>query len=247
MRRPSYLYWTETEDTYNNKDTPPNKSKQVKSSQVSSSIPSSNSPMVKHRPKVRKSTTLLKLISKRDLGFDDAELVDNTIQNKSRGSVNNLSSLAKDINDTPSGTGYASDNEEDSEQLIENQNEDENDDECNCELCGRVVPIINTSLVDSRVSPDEKIRICEVCLYETDSEDETTADESGFMDVMHNAMQSENNEQNVDIDNVLNNAKQKSKEMSDTINNLLTNLNDNNNIKEQLIKLQSDMKQLFDY
>lgn len=255
--------WTEAEDTYK-KDT---SSKNMTSPEIKPANPVSP-PLMKHRPKVRKSTTLMKIITKRDLGLDDMELDENNIEDKARSSVNNLKSLTQK---TKKNSGHATDNEEED---IDDDNVDDDlvdkEDEVNCELCGRVVPIKNTSLVDSRVSPNEKIRICEVCLYETDSEDETTADESGFMDVMNGALQSVrsavsdkilpsimtnmDNDQNNDnlntnttYDYVLNNAKQKSKEMSESITNLLSNLNDNNNIKDQLIKLQSDMKQLFNY
>lgn len=291
MRRPSYLMWNEAEDTYKEHSPVPSKSHKAspnlfkktpahhtsRASSIPSSVPASVSPMIKRRPKVRKSTLLLKIISKRDLNTNPVDT-----QDKSRESTSNLNQLDAPSSGqtTASGSGYNSDNEEEDSQLIQisdhtqqfkrnkiNHNTDDenktnndidddnvedkdNNNDFNCELCGRVVPKANTSLVDSLTNPDEKIRICEVCLYESDSEEDTTADESGFLEAMDSRPQSIIASQNGSPDrsgNVeqMNEVKSRTRAMSQSISNLLNHLDNTGDIKQELMKLQIDMKQLF--
>eukprot|EP01084_Bolivina_argentea_P212135 360661_1 len=54
-----------------------------------------------------------------------------------------------------------------------------------CELCGKTVNKKETTMVDSRNNNRNKVRICEVCLYETDSEDENDSDETELIDIMY--------------------------------------------------------------
>jgi len=283
MRRPSYLMWNEAEDTYKEHSPNPPKSHTTspplfnktpahdlahhpsRQSSIPSSIQESVSPMIKQRPKVRKSTTLLRIITKREL---DLNPVDN--QDKSRASTSNLAALSGQT--TASGSGYNSDIEEDEDsQLTQisdhsqkfkrhkiNHNKDaekktdndDNNDDFNCELCGRVVPKANTSLVDSVINENDKIRICEVCLYESDSEEDTTADESGFLEAMESGPQSIVQTRSTSPERVgsieqLNDVKAKTSKMSQSISNLLSHLDTNGDIKQELIRIQQDMKQLF--
>eukprot|EP00483_Globobulimina_turgida_P001232 UN01234 len=194
-----------------------------------SAMPSPMTPFTRNRPRVRKSTLIIRMVSTRN-------------------------SIILEHNEEKSGYNG---NEM---KLNKNQNKME---EFDCELCGRTVHKNETTLVDSRYNDQEKVRICEVCLYEsdTDSEDETSGDNcDALIDIMHSGptsvmpsetkllqCRSDSNE------NQLGNIQRKMQEMENCVNMLVQKVNENNDnnlqkdkdFKQELVRLQQKMQELF--
>ena len=218
MRRMSFRMWTEAEDTYNKVGGTPAAAKipEVSSPQVTSPM----SPRRMQRPRVTRSKLLLRTLSLR-----------NTLETSPNAS---------------NASGYASDNEEEEEEesdklLVESKQEDEAlADLFSCELCGRSVPTSDTTLVESRQNEEEKVRICEVCLYETDSEDEHEEEHDelldGFHADVHAAIPAPTTPLQKPDDAMM---------VVKSINNLLDGLNlKNNSAKQELLKIQQRMQKL---
>ncbi len=149
---------------------------------------------------------------------------------------------------------------------IINDETDSDNEDFNCELCGRTVKKKDTSLVERVRNENEKVRICEVCLYETDSEDDsnemTAYNSVEMMNFMHSQPTSiihsrdgspnaNNDEFMFDTQIQLGNVQQKVQEMENSVNIMLSKLgNENNNMnnkkfKQELIRLQQKMQKLF--
>jgi len=264
----------------------------------------------RRRPRVHRASTLFSVITRRRT-LSNVETSDT--EDKARSSRPNLADLVieEDALNTPTtpkpatstqtaqsgaaNTGYASDNEEesDAEPLqqanglkkrkslkikssskflerkangnepedtpdLHTEDEEENDDEFACELCGRTVPKSQTTLVDSTSSSGDKVRICEVCLYESDSEEETTPDAhtGAYMEPMYtvpgSATQTPSTKLFANENGSFNNEyldvnalAAKTKAMSKSIHRLVQTMGDDSSVTQELMKLQKDMDGLF--
>ena len=219
--------------------------------------------MMPRTKSVRRSTLVINSIQERDGSATNSNDNDNMVN-----IPNDVPLMTVQESETSSTVGM--DNEVDSSPMAEvteskedeiaDEVEDEVDDEvaelastfssrsnCNeiiCELCGRSVQHKDSKLVDSKDDEDEKVRICEVCLYETDSEEDEMEEDEPFLEPSFSVTPNPSVfESSMNVDQA-----HKVKELSETINHVLSDFekdHDEEHVKEELLKLKEGISLMF--
>eukprot|EP01084_Bolivina_argentea_P089824 161977_1 len=225
--------------------------------------PPQSCPTPKHS--VRKSNVLHRLISSR-LMFGlkmKRQESDSTVDDHDAGYHTDNESSSESRNHLDAG-GDTTDYKTSADEMDE--------EEFDCEVCGRKVLKGDTYLVENRRDSKDEVRICEICLYETDSEDDGYAENDlQFNNVMQNvpelgtpAIPSHDSPRTVPVGNgngatygfehanTMNALKLKTDEIAMSIGLLVEELNATNkprkskekHVQQELVRLQRKMQQL---
>eukprot|EP00485_Elphidium_margaritaceum_P004903 CAMPEP_0202689782 /NCGR_PEP_ID=MMETSP1385-20130828/4968_1 /ASSEMBLY_ACC=CAM_ASM_000861 /TAXON_ID=933848 /ORGANISM="Elphidium margaritaceum" /LENGTH=617 /DNA_ID=CAMNT_0049344969 /DNA_START=42 /DNA_END=1895 /DNA_ORIENTATION=+ len=221
----------------------------------------------------RRSTTLLKLIKERNsesdlLSGDDANSK-HTLTLIKTPSIKFADDMHEETKtQSPAAAAHtheaaevapaASDeNDQDTDLALDEEEIEEDDDfdesaldkDFSCQLCGRTVNRADTTLVDNGDADNEKIRICEVCLYESDSDNDTGADASQFIHIeaaMNGPpapMVAQRSDEDLDM------ARRKTQQIRNYLSSLIDEMSSDKNAKAEdlrpeLMKLQQDITAL---